>query len=67
MIPIGDNESSREGWYYRMNGEQLGPVSPMRLKELVVTGQLQPRQAVWRQSPHSLLFVPATTAVERGR
>ena len=51
-----------EGWYYRQDGEPLGPVPTGRLKELLIAGQLRPRQAVWRRDGHGLLFVHAATA-----
>jgi hypothetical protein len=55
-----------EGWFYNANGERCGPVSSAQLRELVASGQLRPRQAVWRQGSHGLLFVHAeTAAVER--
>jgi hypothetical protein len=51
-----------EGWYYRQDGQALGPVPTGRLKGLLAAGRLQPRQAVWRQYGHDLLFVHAATA-----
>ena len=42
--------SHGEGWFYKQNGERLGPVSQLQLRELVASGQVQPRQAVWKQS-----------------
>ncbi len=51
-----------EGWYYRQNGQAFGPIPTGQLKELLATGRLQPRQAVWQQGTHSLLFVHAATA-----
>jgi hypothetical protein len=60
------NESCLEGWFYKRNGERCGPVSPTQLRELVASGQLRPRQAVWLQGSHSLLFVPAATAAGVG-
>ena len=50
------------GWYYRHEGERLGPVSTTQLKDLLATGQLRPRQAVWQEENKSLWFVPAATA-----
>jgi hypothetical protein len=50
------------GWYYRQDGEKAGPVSAVRLKELLASGLLQPRQAVWTHGGDRLLFLPAVTA-----
>jgi hypothetical protein len=50
-----------EGWYYKQNGERFGPVSRLQLRELVTSGQVQPRQAVWKQSTQNLFFVWAAT------
>ena len=55
-------EWAAEGWFYKQAGEKFGPVSAERLKELLDAGLLQPRQAVWKQSSHSLLFIHAATA-----
>jgi len=52
---------SHEGWFYKQNGERFGPVSGLQLRELVRSGQVQPRQAVWKQSTHNLFFVCAAT------
>jgi hypothetical protein len=51
-----------EGWFYKQDGQGFGPVSTEQLKELLAAGQLQPCQAVWKQSSHGLLFVHAATA-----
>jgi len=51
-----------EGWYYKQNGQTFGPVSLDQLRELLTTGQLQPRQAVLKAGTQSLLFVHAATA-----
>jgi hypothetical protein len=56
-------ESNWEGWFYKQNDERVGPISAMQLKELIASGLLQPRQAVWRQGSQSLLFVQAAKAV----
>lgn len=52
-----------ESWFYRQHGERVGPVSHMKLRELVTSGQIQPRQAVWKQSTQDLFFVLASTIV----
>jgi len=53
--------SSGEGWFYKQNGEKFGPVSRLQLRELVASGQVQPRQAVWQQSTQGQFFVWAAT------
>ena len=57
-----ERPSSGEAWYYKHHGEKFGPVSRPQLRELVASGQVQPRQAVWQQSTQGLLFVWAATA-----
>jgi len=56
-----ERPSYGEGWFYKQNGARLGPVSRLQLRELVASGQLQPRQAVWKQDTQSLFFVCAAT------
>ena len=56
--------SCGEGWFYKQNGERLGPVSQRQLRELVASGQVQPRQAVWKQSTHDMFFVCAATVAD---
>jgi len=56
-----------EGWFYKQNGERFGPVSSGQLQELVGSGQVQPRQAVWKYGNHSLLFMHAATAASAPR
>jgi GYF domain 2 len=48
-----------EGWFYKQNGERFGPVSRLQLRELVTSGQIQARQAVWTESTYGLVFVCA--------
>jgi hypothetical protein len=55
-------EALSGGWYYRQDGQTVGPVATERLKEFLTLGRLQPRQAVWTKGSHGLLFVHATTA-----
>jgi hypothetical protein len=63
-MPTMSNEDRRPGeWYYRQDGQTFGPVSLDQLREQLTTGQLQPRQAVWKQRGHGLLFIHAATAV----
>jgi hypothetical protein len=54
--------SSDPEWYYKQNGMTLGPISGLQLKELVSSGQLQPRQVVWRAGDRTLVFVCASRA-----
>ena len=55
--------SYAEGWFYMLNGDKCGPVSEIQLWELVTSGQIQPRQAVWMQSTLDQLFICAGTVV----
>ena len=55
-------QTLRDGWYYRHNGEKIGPLSRTQLGELLSAGLLRPLQAVWRASRHGLLFLPAAAA-----
>jgi len=36
-------------WYYSKDNQQQGPVSPEQLKQLAVSGQLQPNDLVWKE------------------
>jgi hypothetical protein len=56
-----ERPSHGEGWFYKQNGERFGPVSRLQLRELVTSGQIQHRQAVWKQDTQSLFFVCAAT------
>jgi hypothetical protein len=62
MPSVRQEELPAPGWYYKQDGRSAGPVSTDRLRELLTTGQLQPRQAVWKQGGHGLLFVHAVRA-----
>jgi hypothetical protein len=55
-------EPHLDGWYYRLDGAKHGPISTTQLKELLSAGQLQSRQAVWRQGGRRMFFLPAATA-----
>ena len=55
-------QSYGEGWFYKQNSERLGPVSHLQLRELVTSGQVHPRQAVWKQNALDLFFVCAASA-----
>jgi hypothetical protein len=56
------DERPSEGWYYKQDGQALGPIPTGHLKDLLAAGRLQPRQAVWQRSGHDLVFVHAATA-----
>src|SRR5687767_5443121 len=36
-------------WFYGKGGQQFGPVDGAQLKQLAVSGQLQPTDLVWKQ------------------
>src|SRR2546430_2007777 len=38
-----------KGWYYMVNGQRVGPVSPEILKHLAETGRLLPTEMVWKE------------------
>jgi phenylpropionate dioxygenase-like ring-hydroxylating dioxygenase large terminal subunit len=56
------SESATHGWYYKVNGQTIGPLSTGQLQELLGSGQLPARQVVWIQRQQRLLFVRAATA-----
>ena len=62
IAPMLREQRPSEGWYYKQDGQTLGPFSAEQLQQFLTTGRLQPRQAVWRQGGQCLLFVPAATA-----
>ena len=49
-------------WYYRRDGQPVGPVSAQAIQDLLAAGQLPPRQPVWQRRPQGLVFVHAATA-----
>jgi len=51
-----------DGWYFRSGPETVGPVSTAELRELLSSGRVAPRQAVWQRRPQACLFVHAATA-----
>lgn len=61
MPTMSRYSESSEGWFYKRDGESVGPVSRLQLKELVTSGQVQPRQAVWQQSTEDQFIVWAAT------
>jgi hypothetical protein len=67
MPTLRREERPSEGWYYKKGGETLGPVSTLELKGLLASGQLQPRQAVWKREPQAFVFVHAETAALKGK
>lgn len=48
-----------EDWFYTQQGQQVGPVSPDQLRQLVATGSLPPGELVWRDGLSS--WIPAHT------
>ena len=52
---------SSQGWYYKQNGQTVGPVSVAHLRELLTTGQLRHHQVVWQAGDQRLLYVRVTT------
>lgn len=47
-------------WYWMKNGEKHGPVDTAHLKQLALTGQLQPTDTIWREGLPN--WVPASKA-----
>jgi GYF domain 2 len=60
-------DNQLDGWFYKKNGTTNGPVAAVTLQELLASGQIAPRQAVWMIAKHGLLFVTATTASQADR
>jgi hypothetical protein len=56
------SEATIHGWYYKQNGQTIGPLSTGQLRELLGSGQLPARHVVWHQRQQRLLFVRAATA-----
>ena len=54
-------------WYYRRDGQTVGPVGAEQLRGLLAMGHLQPRQAVWRRESQRTLFIPAEAACTEGK
>ncbi len=52
------------GWFYRRDGQEIGPVSAARIKELLLAGEIQAHQAIWHRSEASLRYVQADTLLE---
>jgi hypothetical protein len=56
-------------WYVTMAGQQYGPVTPQQLREMAMSGQLQPTDSVWKQGmanwvpAKSIKGLPFNTAV----
>jgi hypothetical protein len=53
-------------WYYRRDGQTVGPVSVEELRGLLAAGELQPGQAVWQYGASRTVFVPALAACTAG-
>jgi hypothetical protein len=48
-----------DGWYYKHDGQIIGPLSRAQVQELLTVGQLLPRQVVFNRSAQCLLFLRA--------
>jgi hypothetical protein len=48
-------------WFYKQNGQVIGPLAAAQLQEQLTLGLLRPDQIVWHQRSESLLFVRAGT------
>lgn len=46
-----------EDWFFTQQGQQVGPVSPDQLRQMVAAGQLPPGELVWREGLPS--WIPA--------
>jgi hypothetical protein len=57
-------EYEHEGWFFKKGGITLGPVSTRQVQELLASGQITPRHAVWRQIAQGSFFVTAATAIK---
>src|SRR5437868_5494182 len=51
-------------WFYRRDGQQCGPVSAERIRELLLAGDLQANQAIWRRNEENLRYVRADTVLK---
>src|SRR5262249_49676260 len=60
--PHMHDPSAQQGWYYKAEGETLGPVSALVLQELLASSRLHGHQPVWRQDGESLYFTTAAKA-----
>ena len=50
-----------DGWYCKLDGQTLGPLSRAQVQELLLVGQLQPRQVMWNRAAERLLYLRADT------
>ncbi len=57
-------EDKFDGWYFKKDGQTFGPVSPLEFKDLMASGRITHRQAVWKRETKSLLFANAATALK---
>jgi GYF domain 2 len=53
-----------DGWFYKQDGQAVGPVSTAALRELLAVGQVRPDQPVWRRDGPNLTFVRALAATD---
>jgi hypothetical protein len=61
-----ESELSLKEWFFKRDGKECGPVSALQLKQLLATGQLQPRQAIWKQANRFLLYYVRAATIARG-
>lgn len=59
-----NRDDGHNGWYYKQDGKTLGPVSLVELKELMESGRIPARQAVWKRERGGVLFVTAAKAIK---
>jgi hypothetical protein len=57
-----NNHDDFAGWFYRKDGNIFGPISTHKLRGLLRSGQLLPRQPVWQRESRGALFIHAETA-----
>ena len=50
-----------DNWYYKQNGQVVGPLATAQLQELLTLGLLQRDKIVWNQCSDRLLFFRAGT------
>jgi hypothetical protein len=48
-----------DGWFYKIDGQNFGPLSLTQVQEMLVVGHLQPQQVVCNRAQERLLFLRA--------
>jgi ribosomal protein S27E len=43
------NPNVTAGWHYVRDGQSIGPLSAIQLRQMAISGQLQPQDLVWKQ------------------